>query len=357
MKVTIIGGGNIGTLMAAEYADKGHHVTLYTSKPERWSQKIKVYNAEEELLKTAVLHKITNNMEEALADAEYVWGVTPAHTFENMAEKMLPYVTSKHKIGIVPGTGGAEFAFYQFIQKGCTFIGFQRVHSVARLKEYGHSVYELGRKAELRIGVIPASMTQMICNEVAAVLEMPCVPLDNYLSVTLTPSNPILHTTRLYTMFKNYREGMKYPRNFLFYEEWDDASSQMLIDCDQELQTLCDTIPLDLTSVASLQDYYESHSVRAMTEKITSIKAFKGLTSPMKKAVDGDGWIPDWESRYFTADFPYGLKIIKDLAVLFHVATPHIDEVYNWYEQVAKQPHHKVFSLTITKEQLLRLYR
>lgn len=74
MKVTIIGGGNIGTLMAAEYADKGHHVTLYTSKPERWSQKIKVYNAEEELLKTAVLHKITNNMEEALADAEYVWG-------------------------------------------------------------------------------------------------------------------------------------------------------------------------------------------------------------------------------------------------------------------------------------------
>lgn len=33
MNITVIGGGNIGTLMAAEAANKGHNVTVYTSKP------------------------------------------------------------------------------------------------------------------------------------------------------------------------------------------------------------------------------------------------------------------------------------------------------------------------------------
>lgn len=38
MKVTIIGGGNLGTLMAATFAYRGHEVTIRTSKPEKFSK-------------------------------------------------------------------------------------------------------------------------------------------------------------------------------------------------------------------------------------------------------------------------------------------------------------------------------
>ena len=130
-------------------------------------------------------------------------------------------------------------------------------------------------------------------------------------------------------MFKDYHEGMIYPRNFLFYEEWDDASSEMLIACDRELQELCQVMPMDLSGVESLCDYYESKTVCAMTQKIKGIPAFKGLLSPMKRRAGG--WVPDFENRYFATDFPYGLKIVKDLAEEYGVDTPNIDKVWEWY--------------------------
>ena len=187
MKTTILGGGNIGTLMAAEFAKKGHDVTVYTSKPEKWSNEIEVYDASDRLLKSGVIKKVTDSIEEALDGAEYIWVVMPAQLFSSLAEKMTPYLKAGQYIGVVPGSGGAEFAFHDAIKKGCTLFGFQRVHSIARLKKYGHAVYELGRKDELQIGAIPSDKTVEICGKVSAMFDMPCVPLSNYLSVTLTP--------------------------------------------------------------------------------------------------------------------------------------------------------------------------
>ena len=34
MKITIVGGGNIGTQFAVHCAEKNHEVTVYTSKPD-----------------------------------------------------------------------------------------------------------------------------------------------------------------------------------------------------------------------------------------------------------------------------------------------------------------------------------
>ena len=72
MNITVIGGGNIGTLMAAEAANKGHNVTVYTSKPYKWGNSIDVYDSDDNLLIRGVMSKITDNMEAALKDADYV---------------------------------------------------------------------------------------------------------------------------------------------------------------------------------------------------------------------------------------------------------------------------------------------
>ena len=73
MNIAIIGGGNVGTLMAAEFAYKGHNVRIYTSKPERWSKAIDVYSAEEELLFSSRIGKVTDSLREALEGVEYIW--------------------------------------------------------------------------------------------------------------------------------------------------------------------------------------------------------------------------------------------------------------------------------------------
>lgn len=36
MKITIYGGGNIGTQVAVHYAETGNDVTMFTSKPEKF---------------------------------------------------------------------------------------------------------------------------------------------------------------------------------------------------------------------------------------------------------------------------------------------------------------------------------
>ena len=164
MNITIVGGGNIGTLMAAEAADKGHAVTVCTSKPDLWKKEIEVYNSDDNLLISTQISKITSSMKDAVSGADHIWVTVPGDAFMDASPGMLPYATKGQKIGIIPGFGGAEFAFKKLINKGCVLYGFQRVHSIARLKEYGKAVYQLGRKHKIEIGSIPASNVSDICD-------------------------------------------------------------------------------------------------------------------------------------------------------------------------------------------------
>ena len=126
-------------------------------------------------------------------------------------------------------------------------------------------------------------------------------------------------------MFRG-REDVVFDHNVLFYKEWTDEASQKIIEMDQEFFRLLDV--LGVTSIPTLLDYYECKDVASLTRKIASIPAFQTILSPMVK-VDG-GWTADFKSRYFTEDFPFGLRWIKELAVKYKIETPVIDEVYVW---------------------------
>ena len=41
-------------------------------------------------------------------------------------------------------------------------------------------------------------------------------------------------------------------------------------------------------------------------------------------------WVADFESRYFTEDFPFGLRWINDQAQFHNIKCPIIDMVYQW---------------------------
>ena len=51
------------------------------------------------------------------------------------------------------------------------------------------------------------------------------------------------------------------------------------------------------------------------------------------------GWVPDFGSRYFAEDFPYGLYYIWMLAHQRGIYCPNIDKVYEWgMSKVAGKP-------------------
>jgi len=327
-KVCILGGGNIGSLLLADLSKKAS-MRLFTSRPEKWKKEIEVYDSEDNLEYTGHIEIISDNPEEVIPDADIIISTIPTHIFPNVIGRIKSYINPKTWLGIMPGSGGKEFYLREALNNEQIIFGFQRVHGISRIKEYGSSVYDLGKKSELFIGSLPSDMAPDISDTIEGLIGIPCIPVPNYLSITLTPSNPILHTSRLYSLFKNY-ENTVWHNEIFFYREWDDFASNILIGADSELQLLCSKIEeLDLSYVRSLKEHYESNTTQKMSNKIRSIKAFKDIKAPMIK--DAGRYIPDFNSRYFKEDFPYGLCIIKSFCYIAGIGTPIIDEMLQWY--------------------------
>ena len=336
INICVLGGGNIGTLLIGYLGqNSGVNVSLYTSRIDKWSDKIDVYDSSDNLKYTSILKNVSSDPKEVISNADIIISTLPSQVFPVVLKSIEDYIREGTWIGVMPGSGGVEFYCKELIEKKeCVLFGFQRVHGISRIKEYGHSVYDLGKKKELFIAAWPSSEVENVCCLMESLLKIKCTMLPNYLSVTFTPSNPILHTTRLYAMFKDYEEGVYWDRNIQFYSEWNNKASEMLLACDEELQNICNAIEgLDLKEVLSLKEYYESDSIEKMTNKIRSIEAFKGIESPMIE-VDGK-FIPDFKSRYFLEDYQYGLCIIKGFGDVVGIKTPSIDKVLAWYEKVS----------------------
>lgn len=330
MHITVVGAGNVGTQFAAHCAEKGHKVIVYGSKPEKINKVLTVINEDDEVIHQGSIDKATSDVKEAFLNAELIFVCMPATMMKENAEKIEPFAKSGMKICLVPGTGGGECAFKGCIKKGATVFGVQRVPSVARLVEYGKTVRAVGYRNELFVAAIPNAKTGECCEIVQDIFDMKTSLLPNYLNITLTPSNPILHTTRLRNLYGDWHEGVVYDSVPLFYEDWNNATSELLIKCDDEVQKLCRKLDkFDLSYVKSLRIHYESPTAEAMTKKISSIPGFKGLTSPTVK-VEG-GYIPDFDSRYFTADFSYGLTILMQIAEFVGSEAPNMKETLYWY--------------------------
>ena len=334
MNITIIGGGNIGTQFAIHCANNGHTTTIYTSKPEKFSKELSIVNENSDILLKAKVHTITNNPKIAVENADLIFVTVPPFQMKVVANDILPFVKEKTYIALIPGTGGGECAFSAFERKLCVIFGLQRVPSVARLVEYGKTVCAVGYRNQLFVASLEKNKVHKCAKIIEDIFKIRCNTIPCYLNLTLTPSNPILHTTRLYSIFKDYHCGKTYKTLPLFYENWNDETSNLLIDCDNEVQQICNALNMfNLSFVKSLKEHYESNDAKTMTNKISSIAAFKGLKTPYIMNADKT-LVPDFNSRYFTADFSYGLIILKQIAKLTSVKTPNMDKIWNWYANI-----------------------
>ncbi len=334
MRITIAGGGNIGTQLMVHSAAKGHDVIAYTSKPEVFSKHLNIVDENDRTTLEGDITLATNNPSEAFKDADLIMVTLPSMMMKDIADKIYEFARPDALICVVPGNGGSECAFARCIERGNVFFALERVPAIARLVVKGKTVRSTGYKKEIHVASIPAAKAQDCCDIIASIFDtQECSTIPNFLNLTMTPSNPILHTTRLRSIFRDYKPGVVYEKLPLFYEEWSDDSSELLFLCDEEVQNICKALPeYSLEFVKSLRIHYESPTIEAMTKKISSIPAFKGLKTPSEK-VEG-GFIPDLHSRYFTADFSYGLAIIKQIAVFAGVDTPNIDETLAWYDNI-----------------------
>ena len=408
MNITVVGGGNIGTQFAVHSAEKGHAVTVFTSCPDQFSDHLSIVDKSGAVIHEGEIVLATNDPNKAFRYADMIMITMPPTMMIPLAQIIYEHTDERVMIGFVPGNGGFELAFRDCIDRGNVFFGIDRVPAIARLTERGHTVCCSGYKDELYVAALPSAHTEACAALIESIYDIPCVRLPGFMALTLTPSNPILHTARLKTIFADYGQGVTYDSLPLFYEDWDDASSELLLACDDEIQEICMALPdFGLEYVVSEREFYSADTVEEMTHAIRHEESLRGLATPSIFADDcaarGRGlsglrtgrkqrrkrierhfqrrseWrerleerirryseategmscserkgylagkirkkrerspgtpalIPDLHSRYFTADFPYGLTVIKQIGDIAGVSMPNIDGLLDWYDGIA----------------------
>ena len=328
MKICICGGGNLGHVVAGYIAaQKEHEVCILTRHPERWSQTIYIEAPGNSILE-GHLCGVFSKAEDAVSDADIVWLCLPGFAIRETLLQVKDYLQPEAAVGSVVSSTGFFFEAMQVLSSLQPLFGFQRVPFIARVIEYGHRARLMGYKDSLNLAIEHTEHPEQLRDTLDDMLHTPIRLLGSYYEASLSNSNPLLHPSRLYTLWKDWHEGDIYPRVPFFYEEWTEETAQLYIQMDNELQSLLDLLPVQKGSIATVLDYYESTDAMSLAKKLRSIEAFKGILSPMKQ-VEG-GYVPDFQSRYFTEDFPYGLAIIHRLTHEKGVPSPTIDMVYDW---------------------------
>lgn len=330
MNVLIAGGGNIGMCLAGEISRvKGYDVTLAASSPQQFENRIIVVDEERGISFRSGMIKVTDDMCEAVRDADIILCTYPAHLRRKWILQIQDITKSTAYIGFFPGYGGAEMYCEKLLERGNTIFALQKVPYVARTKERGKTAGLLSRKEKLSVAAIPRENTERAAGILEDMLLIQCECLKNYLAAALTPGNPLLHTSGSFVYLNHYSPGQVFPGQIYYYRNWTDECSGMLLRLSYEMTEICRNLPVDLSEVRSIREYYEAEDPAALTRKFHSIPSFDPLLLPMAEC--GDGFVPDFSSRFYVEDIPFGICILRALGMLADVKTPAIDEILQWY--------------------------
>ncbi len=336
MKITICGGGNLGHVVAGFLSSQEEHqVSLLTTRPEAWISEIEVVDCRGKVFH-GKLDQISAKASEVINGRDLVIVCLPGFAIHDVLTEIRPFLSSETLVGTVVSSTGFFFEAMKLLPDNQPLFGFQRVPFISRIIEYGHSAELKGYKESLSVAVEQTADKESVRSLLEELFCAPTKLLDSYYEVSLSNSNPLLHTARLYSLWKDWKPGISYDSNPGFYEEWTVETSELYIAMDKEFQALLKRIGVKDGVIPPVLRYYESHDAASLTKKISSISAFKGIASPMK--TNGCGkYEPDFNSRYFTEDFPYGMRFIVEVAEKYQIEIPMIQHVYNWGMEMIHQ--------------------
>ncbi|MCI5451298.1 NAD/NADP octopine/nopaline dehydrogenase family protein, partial [bacterium] len=253
-KVCICGGGSLGHVCAGVLSSREDvQVNILTRHPERWASTLEVRDPEGKVFAGSP-HLVSSHAGQALDGCDIVFLCLPGFAIEETLKSIRPYVGSA-VVGSIVSSTGFFFAAHRVLGKDASLFGFQRTPFIARTVEYGRSASLLGYKPQLCISLENVRDAEGFRQLVERLWITPTRLLSSHYEVSLTNSNPILHTGRLYAMWKDWN-GEVFDHNIPFYREWTDEASQTIIRMDEEFFRLLDVLPVRKGAIPSLLEYY-----------------------------------------------------------------------------------------------------
>lgn len=333
-KITICGFGNVGKSLVHQLSKNFEINVLTFSNNKKDKNTITVLNGGVTLNNT--IKEIYTELKECLKNTDILIITVPNFLREEVVKKTLPFLHKEILICFIPGIGPSQFIANKYL-KDYKVICLERVPYIVRVEN--ERVKITGDRKIIKYASLDEKSN---FDDLIKLMFGKDVQKINYSSVTLTSSNAILHTTRMFGLFEK-RENKTFKEKIYFYSDWDDESSEIFQKCDNEIMKICEKLKENKVideDIISLMKYYESETPQQLTQKLRSIEAFKNIRLPMLK-IGENQYVLDKKVRFLTEDVPFGLLMFKGLAEILEIETPSIDKVIIWAQEILEEEYIK----------------
>jgi hypothetical protein len=348
LRVTVCGAGNLGHVFVGLLgAHPEVEVDLLTSTPERAAELraaieahggVRVRSRDGEVVGRP--RRVSHDAAEVIPGARLVLLCLPSFCEPAVLARIAPHLDAGAAVASIPGVGGVQWAAREILGERAVVFGLASIPWMCKLEEAGARVRLLGKKNINGLATPARAAAPALCDGMAVMLGMPVVDVGNFLQIVFNPGNQLLHPGLMYDLFRDW-DGRPLAEPPLFYESVTERGAEVVSAMGDEMLAVRAAIErarpgFDLTAVMPVDlairaaygaDIADHGSLRGI---LRTNRAYAGIRTPMVP-VPG-GFAPDWSSRFFLEDIPFGLVVVRGIAELAGVPTPRIDEVVRWAE-------------------------
>ncbi len=324
MKITVIGAGNGGHAMAGHFALLGHKVTLYNRSQApllaiKESGGVSLSGA---INGFGVLHKLTNNLSEAIKDSELIMVTTIADAHRELAQKISPFVENNQIFILNPGRtlGALEFFKNLKTSRGKKFFiaEAQSLIYACRTETYS-KVKVIGVKDKVLLAALPARDTDKVLNAVNSVYNC-FIGASNVLVTSLENIGAILHPAVVLLNVAAIERGQE----FFFYNDMTPTVANLVLELDKERLKIGESFGVKLRSVSDWVSFaYKNVEGDSFLEKIRNNPAYFQIKSPARL-----------NTRFLTEDIPTGILPMIELGKINNLELPLMHSVYHLAKKI-----------------------
>lgn len=355
--ITIIGGGNSAHTLIPLLSKTGFRVNILTRRPKQWSHNLTLDYAlpSGELVETydGEIDVISSFPKEVIPSSDIIILCMPVHIYREVLHEIAPFINPEKKvyIGTVFGQAGFNWMIDEIVRKfsikNITAFAFGLIPWICRTKEYGKSGIVYGAKSINVAATLPfedfQKLNDLFFDKIANqwFKQGAFRQADNFISLTLSVDNQIIHTSRLYGLFLedggvwDDEESVPY-----FYRDFSEKSAEILQGVDSDYSLVRNKIKhlYPDKKFTYMLDYLALDNTTNLTSNKTILDTFqnsKTLGAIRTPVVAKDGkWMIDKNHRFFRDDIYYGLCIAKWIAQKLSLKVPHIDELLMWAQEM-----------------------
>jgi len=356
LNIAIIGGGSSSHTLIPLLSKAGHKVNVLTSRPEEWKNEITVHyqNEEGETLDSlkGFIENVSMDPKEIVPNADVIILCMPVYKYRVALNNIGPHINSDRKtyVGTIYGQAGFNWMVDELVKEyslsNVVTFAFGLIPWICRTIEYGKIGVTYGCKDRNIAAVYPNNEFDFLEENL-----FDCMCFDwfgkgkveqaeNFISLTLSVDNQIIHTTRCYGVYLENKNGWSDIDSVTyFYKDYDDLSADILLKLDNDYtkvrKTIIDLYPEKnfdyMLDYLELERYTYGSDNQDIKESFVTSKTLAAIKTPVVEQNDGT-YMLDKNHRFFFDDIYYGNCIIKSIASMIDIEVPMVDEILEWAE-------------------------